>query len=427
MIIINEYSNQFENLLITISKFMENKHLQKSLSTFFEDSMKVYNILPDSSGSSIYAWNKDSFEFEHMITSPEDVFNQEYFDILIDKDVIGSALNSGKPQFAKFDNSDNFCTVFPLISQEGIIGLAFIITSVDYQFLDSTFIELIRIFNSTFASSVSEIIKISNEKKNSEIFEQRIVSRTIDLLESQRELSDKINSLTSSLSMIIPHEIRTPLNEILGFIDYLRKNLDFQDFELWDEINEILNYISKSAIRLNRLLENYITYSKLLLISVNIQEIEQLPLQATHDSAGFIADNITGRAYTSERLDDVKVDLIDSSLSMNRIYLAKILDEIMDNAVKYSNPGSLIEVTSKISENNYILAVKDYGIGMTDKQINNIGPFIQFDRNSREQQGMGLGLFIVQKILSLHNGSFSIKSEKGKFTEVLISIPLFNE
>ncbi|MCU0642373.1 MAG: ATP-binding protein [archaeon] len=69
----------------------------------------------------------------------------------------------------------------------------------------------------------------------------------------------------------------------------------------------------------------------------------------------------------------------------------------------------------------YKLTITDYGQGMKLEEITNIGAFMQFDRDAREQQGLGLGLAICQRIIKLHEGTLNIESEYGEKTTVTIT------
>lgn len=100
---------------------------------------------------------------------------------------------------------------------------------------------------------------------------------------------------------------------------------------------------------------------------------------------------------------------------------SRIVEEIVDNACKFSRQGTPIHVQLG---NDGAVVVTDQGRGMTPKQINQIGAFKQFDRKRYEQQGLGLGLLLVQKLTHLHGAKLDIASEPGSGTRVQIAFPL---
>ncbi|MBR8830568.1 MAG: Sensor histidine kinase RcsC [Chroococcopsis gigantea SAG 12.99] len=96
----------------------------------------------------------------------------------------------------------------------------------------------------------------------------------------------------------------------------------------------------------------------------------------------------------------------------NREFLAlhKLLFEIISNAFKFSESGTPVEVEGVAEGDRYRLTVRDYGRGMTEEQCDNMGAFVQFDRNRYEQQGLGLGLAIVKRLVEIYRGEITISS-----------------
>jgi signal transduction histidine kinase len=138
----------------------------------------------------------------------------------------------------------------------------------------------------------------------------------------------------------------------------------------------------------------------------------------------IIKEAINYKAEYYQRKIDLKIDIKDCKIRISEKYLVKIIEELIDNAFKFSKPGSEIFVKTYAEDKNYFLVVHDKGRGMTTEDIDNIGAYVQFDRNFYEQQGNGLGLSIVQKIVDLHEGVFKIISEKNLYTKVIISLPI---
>ena len=100
--------------------------------------------------------------------------------------------------------------------------------------------------------------------------------------------------------------------------------------------------------------------------------------------------------------------------------LAKILEELVDNAFKFSEPGKPVLVATEAQAGQFLLTVADKGRGMSADQISRIGPHIQFERKTFEQQGAGLGLFIAKRITELLGGQFLIESKPAQGTTVRV-------
>jgi len=109
----------------------------------------------------------------------------------------------------------------------------------------------------------------------------------------------------------------------------------------------------------------------------------------------------------------------------NRIELARVFYNILDNAIKYTPHGGTILVSGEISLNKYLITINDNGIGIAKDAIDKIfDPFFRGDDGSRSTNGAGLGLTLSKKIIENHKGTITIKSELNKGTTVLIALPL---
>ena len=107
-------------------------------------------------------------------------------------------------------------------------------------------------------------------------------------------------------------------------------------------------------------------------------------------------------------------------------HLAKICEELVDNACRYSRKGTPVEVqgegfpTRKI----YRLRVVDEGQGMTTEQIRSVDGFIQVDRHMVQRSGLGLGLALVKRLAELYQGKLTIFSQPGQGTQVDVTLPI---
>ena len=97
---------------------------------------------------------------------------------------------------------------------------------------------------------------------------------------------------------------------------------------------------------------------------------------------------------------------------------------MLDNAFKFSEPQTPVKISGQVVDEVFQLNISDCGRGMTQEQIAQIGAFMQFERYQYEQQGVGLGLKIAQKILDLYGGKVLIFSTYQQETTVQIEFPV---
>jgi len=215
--------------------------------------------------------------------------------------------------------------------------------------------------------------------------------------------------LRSSVPAQLPHEFFTPLAGIIGLMEILRS--DFPSLTP-PEVTEIHNDVYQSALRLHRTLRNY-----LLILDLQTPSLEAAPLLSSHEVQVAIQQGITESLNLNQRSADLTVELKPCPLSIKPGNLTRIVEELVDNACKFSRQGTPLRVDIDAEGR---LTVVDHGRGLSSEEIGQIGAFQQFDRKKHEQQGLGLGLVLVQKLAAQCKATFSMVSKPGEGTRVEI-------
>lgn len=224
---------------------------------------------------------------------------------------------------------------------------------------------------------------------------------------------DMLAKLGSSLPPNLPHEFFTPLAGIIGLMDLLMT----PGQELADEeVQDIHRDVYQSALRLHRTLRNY-----LLLLELNSTPPKPGPALQPADLESSIQAGIGEALRQNPRNDDITVAIKPFPVAIKGEDLSRVVEELVDNACKFSRQGTPVCVEAHADGR---LVVTDEGRGMTPEQIGRIGAFNQFDRKKNEQQGLGLGLALVQKLVSPGGGTLSLQSEAGKGTRATITFPV---
>ena len=237
-----------------------------------------------------------------------------------------------------------------------------------------------------------------------------------------REKAEReIEALRASITITLPHELRTPLNGIIGSAQLLSQDAATM---APDEVQEFAEMILASGQRLNRLVENFLIYAQLELIARDEAKTAALRTSRCAAPASSIAAEVQLRSAHHTRTDDVTMDLADEAVAADEEHLQRIVGELIDNACKFSEPGSPITVTAAVADDQYVLTVMDEGRGISDKRLATIGAYQQFDRALHEQQGVGLGLQIARRLTELLGGAFALESTEDVGTRVTIALPL---
>jgi two-component system, sensor histidine kinase and response regulator len=234
------------------------------------------------------------------------------------------------------------------------------------------------------------------------------------------EAERKLAHLRDNISLMMPHEMRTPLNGILSNAELLASSAATLKT---GDIVEIGQEIHNSSLRLERLIENFLIYAQLELIAADPQNVNALRIGKTEHSGSLIREHATAQASQAGRAKDLTLQVSDVVVPMAAEYLAKITDELVQNAFKFSEPGTVVRVGATESFNSVVLSISDQGRGFSTEQIARVGAYMQFERKMNEQQGLGLGLTIAKRLVELHGGALSIEGRKGEGATIIAKLP----
>lgn len=231
----------------------------------------------------------------------------------------------------------------------------------------------------------------------------------------------RLDSLRSNITRHLPHELHTPLNGIISSSQILIQEYDSIERT---EVLELAEVIYSSADRLHKLIQNFMVYAELETIAHNPERLAALRNDRTNYPDLIIASIATHLAEQVARETDLCLTLQKGDICISDFNLQKVMQEIIDNAFKFSAPGTQIHISSAIEKDTFVVCVSDLGRGIAAQDIANLGAYMQFDRQFYEQQGAGLGLTIAKRILDLHNGNLIVESVLEKGTTVQAIFPL---
>ncbi|MBD3305045.1 response regulator [candidate division KSB3 bacterium] len=242
-------------------------------------------------------------------------------------------------------------------------------------------------------------------------------------LEKQAAAMRQLESLRLDLSAALPHEFKTPLTAILGFSELLI-HFGQQLKPSIDEIIEMQRSVYKNALRLQRLTENYLLYAKLRLMEHDHAQRERWNRHALTVHNNLVLAWVTPITQKHHRQKDIQIKLpAPVYFQVLETDIQKIVQELVENACKFSQPGTPIVITAQFTKEHAALTITDKGRGMTEEQIANIGAYMQFDRSHYEQQGSGLGLAIAKMLARLYQGGIIIESKPAQGTTVTLKLP----
>lgn len=230
-----------------------------------------------------------------------------------------------------------------------------------------------------------------------------------------------VRDFKKMLSRKIPHELLTPLVGILGFSDFIGCELESLSAE---EIKSMAEKIHNSGLRLQRRITKFTTYMDLLALAEKKAEID-LSQDICHIDSVLTQIELKNKVSRIDRKADFYFDCDEATLKMREVHLGCLFNELIENALKFSEPGTPIEIIGRPVGQVFKIHITDSGRGMSEQDTQRIDMFNQHGLEYEITEGLGIGLAIVQKIVELYNGKLNIESEPGVSTCVKIELPLF--
>ncbi|HEV2836124.1 MAG TPA: response regulator [Pyrinomonadaceae bacterium] len=233
--------------------------------------------------------------------------------------------------------------------------------------------------------------------------EQRIIERTAELTRLNAELAEA-NRAKDVFLATLSHELRTPLTPVVGWIKLLRSgNLDTKS------VAQALDAIERNAWLQARLIDDLLDTSR---IATGKLQFEPRP---TDLNVAVKAALDTVRAMAASRNIDLSVNLSPSTLVVlgEPVRLQQIVWNILSNAIKFTEPGGKVRVTTDTEGVDARLVVEDTGVGIEPDFLPHVfDRFRQADGStSRRHGGLGLGLAIADALAKMHGGRLEARSD----------------
>jgi two-component system, OmpR family, sensor kinase len=247
-----------------------------------------------------------------------------------------------------------------------------------------------------------------------------------DLARAFDEMADRVAFLLRSekeLLANVSHELRTPLARIRVVLD-LASEVD------GDRARRYLAEIAEDLAELERLLDDVLTAARLDLAEGKASGMAP-PLRLDLTDVQPLIEKVATRFRQSHPDRTLIVEgcdglpLVDADEAM----LRRVVGNLLDNARKYSDTGSLIRLMAHAGDQYVMIAVADEGIGIEPEDLDNVfTPFFRSDRSrARRTGGVGLGLTLARRIVEAHGGRIELESEVGAGTTVRFTVPLCGE
>ena len=231
----------------------------------------------------------------------------------------------------------------------------------------------------------------------------------------------KLNKLKNDFIATVTHELKTPLASMRVLVDTLLEGR----YQNQQQVEEYLHLVSRENARLSRLIDNFLTFSRMERNKRSFEMATSFPAQIVRDAAAAVR---TKFAETSCKFDLEIADEL-PEIFADQDALVTVLINLLDNAYKYTYDEKQIQLRT-FAENGFVcFQVRDNGVGLSKRALKKIfDRFYQADQTlSRPAGGCGLGLSIVKFIVDAHHGAITVESRPDQGSIFTVRIPVLEK
>lgn len=281
------------------------------------------------------------------------------------------------------------------------------------------------------SQKITAILGVGNKANNYSENDIEIVSRLADLawdiaeqklaseaLLKSETLLKEMNAQKDKFFSIIAHDLRSPFNTIIGFSELLSDQVAEKDYT---GIDEYARLIQKSSLRAVDLLDNLLQWAH-----SQTGRMEFNPDYHALDS--LVEDTISLLSDTAQQKNiEIRHEIPESlTVFADKSMVSTVLRNLVSNALKFTNPGGTITLTSKQNQQHTTILVSDTGVGITPERKAGLFRLDQCESTlgTNHEKGTGLGLMLCKEFVNKHGGMIWVESEPGRGSTFLFTLPI---
>lgn len=280
------------------------------------------------------------------------------------------------------------------------------------KYISSVLEKLTELINTIIDGNEEEVFSVLSDDLLSKL--QNQTTKLTGILKSQNNRLRKEKGEIQSLISDISHQLKTPFANLKMYCEFLKSN-DISSEEREEFISIICNQLEK----LDFLMESMIKMSRLesgiILLKPKQSKLDEICLEAIK------------QAYEKAKSKNIEIEFNskeDITLFIDEKWIIEAIFNIIDNGIKYTNSNGKIVITTKRFEMFVMVEIKDNGIGIKEREINNIFKRFYRGKNAENEDGVGIGLYLSREIISKQNGFIKVKSEEYKGSSFSVMLPL---
>jgi K+-sensing histidine kinase KdpD len=236
-------------------------------------------------------------------------------------------------------------------------------------------------------------------------------------LEQERNAAERLevsDRMRADVVASVTHQLKTPLTSLLGYATILRKRADTLPP---DQRDEFIGVIEEQGYRILGLIENLLQSTR---VDAGLGRLQRIPV----DLSGIV--QAVAREMGIGRQRTIEVDLARHELGLfgDPAAMEHVVTNLLDNALKYSEPDTIVRAAVFEGDGEIMLTVSDEGQGISGDELPQIFDRFSQASNARGHSSVGLGLYIVHSLVIAQGGRVWADSELGKGTTFTVALPV---
>lgn len=323
----------------------------------------------------------------------------------IENYLVVETLKSGSRNISDDENE----VVFPIISFSKVRAAIEIENDRPISSEEVQMLEIFALQTATMLDNTKLNFNLRNEVKK----------RTQELQEAYENLK-KIDKLKDEFLAMVSHELRTPLTSIMAYLETIIIGIENKDMDIESQ-EEFIKIIYSEAENLKNIIDSVIEMSKLEAGKTEFY-IEKADIIEIYKKA---VNKLREQLKNKEIKLNEKIDFECTMAEVDRQQFYKVIWNVLSNAIKYSHKGGEIEVETKKVGDSLILSVKDYGIGIDEKNFQRVfSRFEVIEEMEHHSKGIGLGMPSSKLIIEKMGGKIWFESKVGEGSKFFIKLKI---
>jgi len=241
------------------------------------------------------------------------------------------------------------------------------------------------------------------------------------LIHQQNSELSKLNADKDKFIRILAHDLRNPFNSLLGFSDLLLKNLRKYNIQ---KVEKQLKIIHQTSHQTYNLLEDLLLWTKSQSGKLPYEPKSIVFIELCNEIIEYFTTQAAAKGISLNCFEHKKT-ILSADLNM----IKTILRNLISNAIKFTNHGGQIEISTEKNDEDVTIIVSDNGIGIQPEVLTTLFDIskIYTTEGTANESGSGLGLLLCKDFVEIHGGKIWVESEVDKGSDFKFTMPLFND